>query len=335
MGYSSLTPQLLVDYARAACPKSTPVLGVSGYSDEPALSFSDDIIKKIMAKKNPWKWNMIAAAPFYTQPYQQDYPTNISSKYLGWLTNATMIDINNSTNQPPIQPPIMCVARLLPTSTCGYPSSVCWMPNNIAITGLWPGPSVVFVNPLTSQGGGPSNNPLTAIKDPNGNIQVVTTYGVTTSNSAGPSWPASGATPGTITQDGTVQWTLIDPLGIAFRVDRIATFNSNVWQMLVQYQNKAPNMTSLGQTFAPVPDDLNFLIKQGFVAYCQKLIDNGANFKTAYAEWIDDMNELMGASDREDQEFGFYPAYPLSGGGSSGGGNYSYPGWNGWGSDGN
>ena len=334
MAYSSLTPQILIDYARAALPQSTPVLGVGGYSTEPALSYCDDIIKKIMAKKNPWKWNMIPAAPFYTQPYQQDYPTSISQIYFGWLQSATMIDINNSTNQPPIQPPIMAVARILPTSTCGYPTSMCWVPNNMAITGQWPGPSVVYVNPLTSQGGGPSNNPFTAITDPNGNIQVVTTYGVTTSNASGPTWPAALATPGTITQDGTVQWTLQDPNGVAFRVDRLATFNSNVWQMKGVYQQKAPNITSLQQTFMPVPDDLDFLIKQGFLAYCQKLVDKGANFRTEYAQWLEDMNELMGASDREDQEFGMFPAEPITGGGPQVGG-YGYPGWQGWTSDGN
>lgn len=331
MGFSSLTPQLLIDYARSAMPKSTPVLGVSGYSDEPAVSYCDDIIKKIMAKKNPWKWNMIAAPPFYTQPYQQDYPTSISGKFFGWLTSCTMIDINNSTNQPPIQPPIMAVARILPTSTCGYPTSLCWVPNNIAITGSWPGPNVVYTNPLVSQGGGPSNNPLTAITDPNGNIQVVTTYGVT--GSSAPSWPAALSTPGTTTTDGTVVWTLIDPNGTTFRVDRLATFNSNVWQILPQYQNKAPNITSLSTTFAPVPDDLNFLIKQGFLAYCYKSVDP-AEYRTQYAEWLEDMNELMGASDREDQEFGMYPAEPVTGGGPQVGG-YGYPGWQGWTSDGN
>jgi len=330
MATSTLSVQNLVDYARNFA-WTVPALGVSGYSDEPAVSFADDIMKKIMAKANPWKWNLITAPVFYTQPYQQDYPTNISQKTLGWLATCTMIDINNSTSLPPVQPPITCVQNLLPTSSCGYPTQMCWIANTTAITGSWPGPLTPYVNPLVSLGGGPSNNPLTAIEDTNGNIQVVTQYGVT--GASQPTWPAPGAAPGTVTTDGSVKWTLMDPNGIAFRVNMLATFNSNVWEVHPVYQQKPPNVTSLGQTFAPIPDELNFLIKQGFLAYCYKQVDND-KFQQEFAQWLQDIQEAMGASDRELQEFGFYPSQSIQGGGPMTGG-YGYVGWQGWSSDGN
>jgi hypothetical protein len=327
---STLNAQILIDYARLF-PWTTASIGVSGYSQEPAISFLDDIVKKIMAKANPWKWNMIPAPAFYTQPYQQDYPTSIPQGSMGWLHNCTMIDINNATALPPVQPPINCVQNLLPTSQCGYPSKINWLINSMAITGVWPGPDVTYVNPLVSQGGGPASNPLTAITDPNGNIQVVTTYGAT--GSVQPIWPAALSAPGTITQDGGVQWTLIDPNGITFRLDRLATFNSNVWQILPVYQNKPPNIVSLKQTIAPIPDDLSYLVKQGFLAYCYKQVDN-AKFAQEFQQWMQDIQEAMGASDREYQEFGFAPQQSLAGGGPTTGG-YGFPGWQGWTSDGN
>src|SRR4029077_14046075 len=132
----------------------------------------------------------------------------------------------------------------------------------------WPGPNTAFVNPLVSAGGGPSNNPVTAITDPNGNIEVVTTYGVT--GGSIPAFPASNGTPGTVTNDGTVKWTLIDPNGITLRLDRLATFNSTVWQLNPTYQLKPPNIVNLKQTVSPIPDDLSYLVKQGFLAYCYK-----------------------------------------------------------------
>src|SRR5277367_6088434 len=179
---SNLNAQQLIDYARVFS-WTTPIVGVSGYSTEPAVSFLDDIVKKILAKSNPWKWNEIKAPIFYTQPYQQDYPTSISQSVMGWLSACTMVDVNDAiTEQPPIQPPVNCVARLQPSSALGNPSKICWITNAMAITGQtsgpfaglqWPGPGIQYINPLTSQGGGPSNNPNTAITDLNGNIQVV------------------------------------------------------------------------------------------------------------------------------------------------------------------
>ena len=85
---------------------------------------------------------MVPAPVFYTQPYQQDYPTSISQNDLGWLMNCTMVDINNASQQPPVQPPIRAVQNLLPTSSCGNPNQFCWIPNQLAITGNWPGPGI-------------------------------------------------------------------------------------------------------------------------------------------------------------------------------------------------
>lgn len=325
---STLTAQTLVDYARLFS-WTTPALGVSGYSDEPAVSFTDDIVKKIMAKANPWKWNMVPSTPFYTQPYQQDYPTNISQATMGWLANCTMIDINNVSSLPLVQSPVNCVQNLLRSSVTGYPTKICWIINSMAVTGQWPGAGILYTNPLVSQGGGPGNNPLTAITDTNGNIQVVTTYGVT--GGSQPTWPAAGASPNTTTPDGSVVWSVADPNGIAFRLDFLATNNSNVWQLNPVYQRKPPNISALNQTVNPIPDDLSYLVKQGFLAYCYKQVDH-AKFQSEFQQWMMDIQEAMGASDREYQEFGFAPSEGLNRGSGTG---YSYTGWPGWSADGN
>jgi hypothetical protein len=338
---STLTPQLLVDYARTF-PWTKPVLGVAGYSSQPAVSFTDEVVKKILAKTNPWKWN---AAPFpaiETQPYQQDYPTSISQNVMGWLQSAMIVDINNFS--PPLtQLPITAVDRLLPTMVSGRPQKVAWIINSNAQTAVWgrgyqtdPGPNVVYMNPLVLQGGGPGTNPFTAITDSNGNILVVTSYGpgnVSGATGNTPPTAAPNAPAGTNVQDGQVTWTVQDPNGVALRVDALATSQSLVWELRVLFQKKPPNITALNQPIAPIPDDLNYLCKQGFLAYCRSQSLNPELFPSAYAQWMEDIQIAMGASDREQSEFGFFPSNPIQGGGGDAGGNsgtWGYPGWPGW-----
>lgn len=322
---STLTPQLLIDYVRSVYDKSTATVGLAGYEDEPALSFSNDIVQKVMNPNNPWKWNSYNFTPFYTQPYQQDYPTSISQNTVGWLENATIININSVGSRPLPQPPIRCVARLLATSLTGIPGQICWIPNRNAILGTWPGAGSVYTNPLTSAGGGPASNPLTAISDTNGNIQVITTYGTT--GSTQPSWPAANAAAGTVTNDGTAAWTVQDPNGVTLRLDALAVNGSPVWKVLPVYQQKPPLITTLSQTFDPIPDDLGYLLKQGFLAWCYKKGDPKM-FQQEFLQWMADIKEAMGASDREPQEFGMYPSEGIAA--RRGCGGYSYPGWPGW-----
>ena len=99
---STITPQYLIKYARTF-DWCRPVVGEVGYTQEPALSFANDIMQKIIAQNNPWKWNSYQVPVFYTQPYQQDYPTSVSQDAMGWCESGTFIDINN-TQTPKPQP---------------------------------------------------------------------------------------------------------------------------------------------------------------------------------------------------------------------------------------
>lgn len=325
---STLTVQQLIDYARLF-PGTNPAFGQVGYVDEPGLSFANDVIQKILAKSNPWKWNAAKIPAFQTQPYQQDYPTNLSQDEVGWLQAAVCVDINNTSTPKPM-PPMTCVLGILPTFICNRPQKLSWIPNSLAQTGSWPGANTVYKDPLVSNGGGPGNNPVTAITDSNGNIQVVTTYGTT--GSVEPTWPVSTSVPGTTTTDGTVVWTLIDPFGVALRLDALATNNSVVWEIRALYQKKPPRITGLTQTFSPIPDDLNYLIKQGFLAFSYKQADSN-KFQQEYVQWLAAIQEALGSADRELTEFGFYPAEGVIGGSGAGGGAYypqGYVGWPGW-----
>jgi hypothetical protein len=336
---STLNAQLLIDYARTF-PWTTPVMGRAGYSTQPAVSFLDEVVKKILAKTNPWKWNSVRFPIIETQPYQQDYPTSISQNILGWLQSAVIVDVNNTSNPIPILP-INTVDRLLPTIITGRPQKVCWITNSNAQTAVWgrgypndPGPNMAYMNPLTILGGGPGNNPNTSIIDSNGNILVVTKYGpgnVQGITGSTPPTAVPNAVAGVNVVDGQITWTVQDPNGVALRVDAMATNQSLVWELRVLFQQKPPNITTLTQPITPIPDDLNYLVKQGFLAFCTKQTDR-SKFPEEYAQWLEDIQSAMGSSDREYQEFGFHPAQPIQGGGGDSGnsGTWGYPGWPGW-----
>lgn len=338
---STLTARKLVDYARLFS-WTRPAIGLAGYSDQPAVSFLDEVVKRIIAKSNPWKWNAQpvkgslipgTAGALETQPYQQDYPTNISMNTLGWLQSAVIVDINNAQQPIPILP-INAVTNLLPTINTGRPLKVCWIPNALAQTAVWgrgrqgdPGPNTLIQDPLVINGGGPGLNPICAITDVNGNILAVNTYG-TTGTTAPVAAPNAAA--GTIVADGSVNWIVIDPNGVAFRVDAMATTQSIVWEIRILYQQKPPKITTLTSNIAPIPDDLDYLVKQGFLTYCYKQADSN-KFAEEFEQWLLSIQQAMESSDREYQEFGFYPTQPVQGGyGEPGVGTWGYPGWPGW-----
>jgi hypothetical protein len=136
-------------------------MGIAGYTDQPALSYANDIINKILARSNPWKWNAAKVTPFLTQPYQQDYPTNICARDFGWLQTCVALDVN-STSTPRAILPMTCVQAMLPTFLTNRPSKLTWLYNSVCQTGSWPGPDTTYIDPLVANGGGPSSNRLTA-----------------------------------------------------------------------------------------------------------------------------------------------------------------------------
>ncbi|MEK7499562.1 MAG: hypothetical protein AAB649_03075, partial [Patescibacteria group bacterium] len=74
---STITLQSIANSARAY-PELTPILGVGGFTQEPALSIGNDVMQKILAEGMNFKFNRANAAPFLTTTLQQDYITSIT-----------------------------------------------------------------------------------------------------------------------------------------------------------------------------------------------------------------------------------------------------------------
>ena len=333
---STWTVQSVVNYARSY-PDLVPVLGASGWTQEPALTFANDIMQKILAQGMDWKWNRAYVPAFLSVALQQDYMTNVTD--IGWLEYADRIDINNSTNNGNLAPkPVFTmetVRDLGRTSRQGYPFNLMYIPNSLSYTGSW------FANTPYLCGYGVSmtpQSPIQQFQDANGNLLYIdsTVLGLTV-NSAGfttapitlppnspygttgsvePLLPPNTA-PGTTVQDGTVVWTVADPGGYAIRVAPLPAFSGLVWLIEPVYQRTPPKIIALTQTVAPIPDSYAYLFRAGFIAMC-KMHAGLKDANTAWAEWEEALKLAVYSADREREDASFYPSTGLSGVGGLG-----------------
>lgn len=335
---SSVTLQDVINYARSFS-EVNPVLPAGGFSYEPALTFANDVLQKILAQGLNWRWNASYVPLFISNSLQQDYVTNLTD--IGWLTSAFRIDINNNTNTGNLCPkPLFLIETnrdMGITPYQGNPSLVCFIPNTQATFGVW--------NPNTTYtcgygiAGAPAN-PIFQIVDANNNILFLDTSimnlnpfvpgynGTPLSipvpnpfNSDGTSTGVSGSTapilppnspPGTTVQDGTLTWTVANPSGYALRFNPLPAEGGFVWLFQVVYQRRAPKFTSIQQTISPVPDDLAYLFREGFLAKCLQHA-NSPRAPMQYQMWEEQIQQAIRAGEREEQAWSMFPDTSMSG----------------------
>jgi len=345
MANSSIRLQEVVDDASSLGDVS-PALATGGLSDAPALSIANDVIQAIIngasaSQPYNWKWNRFNVTPFCTISYQQDYfiPGLVR---LGWLESCWASNINQTSIPKQKQQVEVHKDLEITYDQNAYPGKICWLPNSVLQTGTWgatplgptsanpsgnvtglgpnqsglqnPGPGVVYTNPL-----GTPNQPInatTCIKDPNGNLWALTTFGVC--GNTEPSWPSSPTYPtvvnpnqvATTVTDGTCVWTAINPSGQGFRLNPIPPQTGVVWQLQPIAQYKAPRFRNLGQTLEPIPDDFEWAFKQGFFAECYRRHPDPkirSKYPMERQLWMDALDKAVRQADRELDDYGFYP----------------------------
>ena len=177
--------------------------------------------------------------------------------------------------------------------------------------GLIGGSNNVVAQPTVE---GQPANPITQIIDPNGNYQVVVVYG--TCGTVMPTWPAANAAFGTLTLDGTVVWTVVDPNAIGMRIGpgAVPSQTGVVWQFNLVGQKPAPNFSSppvayvnnpLSQTLAPFPDKYEPQFRAGVIAQCYRYSTVSATRDKGeknWAIWKEQLIHLRAKQDRELEE---------------------------------
>lgn len=325
-----------------------PILNVAGVSAELPLMIANDVMCEIVSQAFPWKWNEMPYPQFYTSAYQQDYAgiyltpimdlngshaVGSSVTKLSWLERGIVVDINNDSQPKPFRP-VEC-GRQLGQET-GAASSfeffrcpefiVNYFPNNMLYYGTWgdtdtgnktfgnnPVPGSEYIDPLVTGLSMPFN-PITQIQDANGNLLVLTQYGIC--GGTAPILSANSA-PGTTVDDGTCEWTVVDPLGQGIRIAPPAASTGVVWQFNLIGQALPIRFTSLSQTLAPLPDQYEKEFRQGFIAQCYRYsleAKTRAKFMPEWQLWREAIQACRIKSDRELEENVFTPARSIMGG---------------------
>ena len=328
---SSITLQSVVDYARSFS-EVNPILPAGGYSFEPALTFANDVLQKVLSQGLNWRWNASYVPLFLTNSLQQDYVTNITD--IGWLTSAFRIDINNNTNNGNQCPkPLFTLETnrdMGLTPYQGNPGQVCFIPNNQAAFGVW---SANTLYPCSYGQPGSPVTPIQQIVDANSNILFLDSsvmklsfnvpgyngspltlptpnpYGI--SGSTAPVLPPASA-PGTQITDGGVTWTVANPNGYCIRFAPLPPEGGFAWLMWIAYQRRAPRFTSLQQTISPVPDDLAYLFREGFLAKCLQHA-NSPRAAMQNQMWHEQIEQAIRAGEREEQAWSMYPDGGMTG----------------------
>jgi hypothetical protein len=307
MGSSTTTVQNLVDYA-SSLGELQPVLPAAGFSVNTALGIATDVRNDMIAQRFNWKWNRQLIPPFYTISWQQDY-AGLNSRYsadIGWLETAYWVDINNTSYPKPTYD--IEIDRDLPvTSISGNPpAKIDWMFNKHLTHGTWPGPFKTYTQPLGALI--TPTNPNINIVDVNGNILVLTQYGVTGVTAP---FVAASAAEGTTVNDGSCVWTVASPESQGFRIMPLPPQQGVVYQVNVVAQMKSPPpFTSMQQFIDPVPDDYASWFREGFLAYCYRMSPN-ANLRNQFPVmrnlWLMAMENSRKQGDREQTNSGFVP----------------------------
>ena len=313
MGNSTIRLQDVMDSIAAIGDIATVFDHTAGWADEPALSIGNDVMGELLSIRFPWKWNRVKIVPFPLTSLQQDY-ASLTYKGLGWLENGLRVDINNSVYPPPTWP-IYAVRDLsMGSDQGGFPYQVAWFYNRDLEQGRWPGPQRPYIQPIGATS--TPTNPPTNILDKNGNILVLTTYGVTGLTAPfAPPWPDNTAPPdnypvGTAIQDGTCVWMVADPDAQGFRFNPMPSSGGQVWLVRLFGQKKAGQFTKLQQTIDPIPDDESKWFRDGCIAYAHRYSANPAvkaRYPQMKAEWIAAMEMETKKNDREDESRGFFP----------------------------
>lgn len=306
---STITLQSIVKSAQAR-PELHPVLGTSGWEQEPALTIANDTMQKFLAQNFDWKFNRARIQPFLTIALQQDYigvqPLGGSGGLLnvGWFERGNRVDINN-TSDPLPNFPMETVRDLPKTSWQADPFNISFVPVPLAFYGTWQ----EFTSYPTGLGASPTPaSPIQQFVDIYGNYLYVSGNG--TSGSTKPNAGHANATPGTTITDGSVTWTVADPNAVAVRVSPIPPTSGITWSIEIDYQMKPPILTSLQNIITPIPDEYGYLFRQGFNALCRPAGSTAQN--SDYVKWQEDLVIALRGADREREDCGMYPSYGLT-----------------------
>lgn len=335
---STVTLQQVVNLASTHI-ELLPIAGVGGYANEPALSLCNDVMETILASTYEmpngevlsldWKWNRAEMNMFVTSPNRQDYLFAGSTFFtLGGDSCGAGIDLA-SNNALTIAGSVVTIKLLEPY--CGAVNDVCY------ILGTGSNYDSVFTaNGANNAGFSGNTYAVTAIST-DGKTVTATLTGMAsgTSGSAGINdfgWLA-GATIIGIGNGGPILPTRhveavrdIQPYGYANIPEKVCVLQdlgtgvlkirfypvvgTTTWGVNLVYQKKATLLMSFSSTWSPIPDEVSYLVRQGFLAKAYRYVDSKRS-EIEENKFNLALRRALGADERETPDVSLYPAEGL------------------------
>lgn len=317
-----------VDYLQSF-PELAAILPIAGYSPKKVQQVANSVMAKMLSSAFKWPWNRGGGyGVFVTNSWQQDYAMNLFG--IAFLQDSTLLDINNTSNPRPIWP--LEAAQNVPVASqqFGRPGQLCLLYNHDLQYATWgasgqgtanfqnPQPGQTITNPIGQQSA--PANPNLQIRDPNGNLWALTTFG--TLGLTEPTWPTAPVFPSykfpdkiaTTVDDGTAQWTAINPYGQGFRVSPMPPMTGIAYQAWPVWQNKPIQFTTMNQTIEPVPDDFAPFFYDGMAAVLYQQVPDPkvrAKHSDSILQWEKSLSDCKRAGDRTRDSAVMYPSDPI------------------------
>ena len=323
---SNITVQTVVNLASTHL-ELLPLSGVGGFSNEPALSLANDVLQTILAQPLDWRFNRAEMNMLVTSPNRQDYLFAGATIFsLGGSSQGAGIDLATN-NALTISGSTVTIITLEQYN--GSVGDVCY------IRGTGSNYDSTFTQNGSSSTFGGKTYTITAI---NGLTITATVAGGTptgTSGSAGISdfgWLAAG-TMVAINNNNAILPTrhleavrTIQPYSTANNPEKVCVITdlgtgvlkirffpvpgTNVWGVNLVYQKKAPLITTLAGTWTPIPDELSYVYRQGFLARGYRYL-NSPRADVEEAKLDKAIAKALGADEREVADVRLYPEIGL------------------------
>lgn len=335
MSNSTLTLQSVVNLA-ATHSDLMPLAGVGGYTNEPALSLCNDTLQDLLSAPIDWKFNRVEMPTLFTSNTKRDYQFAGAAAFtLGGSSAGAAIGLASGSG-------ITVAAGVVTVNTLeAHPFSsgdTVYMLGNVATTGTSSKYNSVLTQTATSSTY--SNGWVIASTPTSTSFTFAATTGQNNADVAGApgitdfGWLSSATMfelnsttspqnivpieavrelqPGSGVANPSKVCVLKDngdgTLKIRFRNIPGAT----IWGVNLVYQAKAPLKAALTATWAPFPDELSFVYRQGLLYRMWRYLNN-PKADVEYQKLQAAIAKASGASDRETSDIHFYPERSLMG----------------------
>ena len=332
MGQSNVTVQQVVNYA-SQHTELMPLIGVGGYSNEPALSIANDVLSELLGQPFPWKFNRKVAPFFVTQQWKQDY------KFAGaaaWTQNggaAIALASANAITESGFVVTVNTIEAhnfnvgdtvfMSGNTVAAYNSTQSQTPSGTTWSGGWTITAVPSTTSFTfthSQSG-LANSGAPGITDL-GWLEYATMINMNDTSAQPYVWYL-------------IAVRTLEPANRQFIPDRVSVFSDDGAGTLtlrlrylpgpqplgvtLAYQQRPTLITSLSNTWAPFPDEYAYVYRQMFLAHAYRFANSG-RADVEYQKAMANVAKALGTNDREQSEEYIQPEGSL-------GGTFAWGGW--------